>query len=670
MVRPELPETLSMVATKSITRDVARDALSPSEKQSEKSNPLETEQQVMMRRLWKSDELIKQLKHIVKAQHGKIEELRERLEFEPAGMVRAQMAAQDMTNFARMKEDNAELRRSLLRVQGDLKKERAETANFRQVNNRLKRMLQEQQPLLQLSQPEQNSHASFIEDDPDSPLCPQYLKFTGLEDLLVGMGDSIGSALEYTPNKSVADTPMTPRTARSAPAAFGQSQSLNSTAGTVFAHAATAPSGAMMRSARGSPGKRPFTASGVSHTSDGKLPPFCKLWRLGSLVPMFWRDLSGPTSVLKTLVEITGRLLEDAPSASITVYMLDPWLRNAATTKTKEKEPALFYIGGGKTTVQVFHSDGGARAEPPKFGDLHALPVRSRTALAVGVQLPTSHRKVAMVQVLSTEESADPNAVTQSKFVKALSTRSSPDKEAGLTGFTDSQLMYLQLVCNVAGGILEQVKQNESKVKLLDRVRSCVDISVAINQARSLPDFEQRVKHLIGQFFNVTTVRVLFYEPETNELLISSAQMKRKGVSRLCLDKGVVGHCATRQTLVNVSNISHHPYIDACADGLQRSGRPVASDAAMLVGPMVIETVDGPRLVGLIQLLERKRQKSGKAPPPQGAQTGEEFTQDEVSLFTQLLRTSSQTAWRTLQVEELTAQVNNGHSGLIHMLAG
>jgi hypothetical protein len=234
-------------------------------------------------------------------------------------------------------------------------------------------------------------------------------------------------------------------------------------------------------------------------------------------------------------------------------------------------------------------------------------------------------------------------------------------------GFTETHLLHLQIVCTVAGGILEQLKENEAKQKLLNRMRTCFDVSVAVNQARSLADFEQRVKTLLGEFFGVTTVRVLFYDEDNKELLISSAQMRRKGLSRLGLDKGVVGLCSKRQQVIHVSNISHHPYIDAAADGLQRSGRPISSEASMLVGPLVVENVEGPRLVGIVQLLERRKEKKEAVG---GVGKDEEFSPEEQGLFNQLLRVCAQVAWRVYQVQELTAEKSGNPMSLAQMLAG
>jgi len=132
-------------------------------------NPQETDQQVMMKRLWKSDELIKQLKHIIKAQHGKIEELRERLEYQPTPIVATHMVAQDVTDLARVKDDNEELRRQVYRTKAEMLKHKNENETLRKANSRLKRMLQQEEgtgslPLPSLSQREENDDSTGLLD--------------------------------------------------------------------------------------------------------------------------------------------------------------------------------------------------------------------------------------------------------------------------------------------------------------------------------------------------------------------------------------------------------------------------------------------------------------------------------------------------------------------------
>lgn len=379
---------------------------------------------------------------------------------------------------------------------------------------------------------------------------------------------------------------------------------------------------------------------------------------------MFWRELKGPESVLKTLVEVAKRLLEDSPSISMTVYIVDAWLR-AAATKPNSK-PTIFHFEDGKVSlpVQVFHSDI-SRSEPPAVGDFNALPTRTHGMLCLAIQMPSTHKKLAILQVVSTEELPDHTTSKSMPLPKSLSgTMTSQDCQGSPSGFRDAQLMYLQLVCNIAGGILEQMRDAELKQQALKQMRSCVDVAVAINQAMSLADFEQRTKYHFGNFFAVTTARVLFYDSETDELISSSAQMNQKGITRLRLDKGVVGLCAKKQTLIHVANIAQHPYIDSAADGLLRTGQRVPSGASMLAGPMLVDSSNGPKLVGVVQLLEKRKQKSGMA------EVDSDFSTEEQNLFSQLLRVCSAVAYRIYTVQDLTCQVNDVPSGLTRMLAG
>jgi GAF domain-containing protein len=584
------------------------------------SNSPEDEQQVMLRRLWKSDELIKQLKHIVKAQHGKIEELRERLEFEPTGIIRGHLIEHDAMNMAKVRESNEELRQTVFRLKADLQKARGDNDTLRKTNKRLKSMLLQQQSA-----------------DSSDELVTQ-----------------VGSTLRSTATMN--DTQSSFHSAQE------KGHQVDSTCERSFA--ATAPLPSMRPSPASPPLSRPRTCMGNVGSVQQALPGFSKLWRLSSVVPMFWRNLETPAGVLETLIEISSRLLGDGPSPSILVYMLDPWLRLSAS-EPAEGPPTLFYLGAGKMTVQVFRKDS-TRAEAPRFNDLQALPTRTHATLAVPIQMPTSHTKLAVLQVAASEDMREKR--TARSAPKVLPDYVGMPAQDSHSGFTDSQLMYLQLLCNVAGGTLEQLKVVERKQRLLDHMRTCVNVSVAINQARSLPDFEQRVKHELGNFFAVTTVRVLFFEEETQELLISSAQMKRKGVSRLSMDKGVVGLCAKRQAVIHVANISHYPYMDAAADGLQRTGRPISAEASMLVGPLVIEQAAGVRLVGVVQLLERKKRITSNSPD---AEPGNDFSTEDQELFKQILPVCANVAWRTFRVQDLEAQAAEGKpAGMAHLLAG
>jgi len=233
-------------------------------------------------------------------------------------------------------------------------------------------------------------------------------------------------------------------------------------------------------------------------------------------------------------------------------------------------------------------------------------------------------------------------------------------------GFTDSQLAYLQLVCSLAASSLFYIERLENRAQMVERQRACVEVAVAVNKARSLADFEQRIKHLLGPFFGANIVRVLFFDADNQKLLMPCAQMRRKDYMALSVEKGVVGLCAKRKAVVCVPNISQHPFVDAVADGLQRSGRPVAANSAMLCGPLLVEADEGSEgggLLGVVQLLERKKKNGGGA-------LGSEFSPEEQELFQQLLQVFAHAGWRTLKVQELAAKLEGSPATMSRLLMG
>merc|ERR1719277_781504 len=208
----------------------------------------------------------------------------------------------------------------------------------------------------------------------------------------------------------------------------------------------------------------------------------------------------------------------------------------------------------------------------------------------------------------------------------------------------------------------------------VDRMRACMDVAVEVNKARSLQDFEQRVKHLFGTFFNVGSVRLLFYDSE-RKCLLSSAQVRRKEPTAFSLDKGIVGLSARKMQVMHIASISQNPYIDPAADGLQRTGRPVGANASMLCGPLLGDADPGqdvPTLLGVVQLLERRRKggQSGGSADASGAAVAAEFSQEEQSLFQQLLQVCTYAAWRTRRLQELTSQIEGSPAGLSRLLSG
>jgi len=453
------------------------------------------------------------------------------------------------------------------------------------------------------------------------------------------------------------------------------------------------------------------------------MPTASRLSRLSAALPMLWREQESPSAVLRALTDIGSRVLGVTPKqALLTVYLLDPWLRSAADSEQqevqKEFKPTVFHLGQGAARLQVLTGAGiTTRAEPPSFPDLQSLPYCTKTTLAIAVQL--KDRQFAVLQATATASSSStaergaeggrPSAATSAAMASTrLSTLgnwpstddsskrvSTPrvllnsargksfdnaDQETNL--FSESQLGYLQLACTAAAGTLAEIERIKQRQRGVDRMRTCMEVAVEVNKARSLPDFEQRAKHLLSTFFNVNTVRLFFYDPGTNTLLNSSAQLRKKEPTSFKLDTGIVGLCARRQQVMHIPNISQHPYIDAAVDGLHRTGRPVGAHASMLVGPLIIDAADnvglesgqgggGPLLLGVAQLLERKKKpSSGVVKEGQGGAAEGEFTVEEQDLFKQLLRVCTYSAWRTLKVQEYMLKAEGSPHTLQRMLAG
>merc|ERR1711933_550014 len=101
--------------------------------------------------------------------------------------------------------------------------------------------------------------------------------------------------------------------------------------------------------------------------------------------------------------------------------------------------------------------------------------------------------------------------------------------------------------------------------------------------------------------------------------------------------------------------ISKHQSIDSVADGLRRPGKPVHPQAAMLCGPLVTDSdqdKDGGKLLGVVQLLERRpKAASSTSPVSKGVEAPEDFSTEELALFPLMLRICTQGLLRALSVK-------------------
>jgi len=534
-------------------------------------------------------------------------------------------------------ENNAELRRTVNRLQVELSRTKREVETLRKVNKRYKSMLIDQKNGIA---PEDMNGASIASN---------------------AVPYAIPSPIPHAMPTAVANLDSSPFPS----ASVDLPDPFTSTFTTCSVQLPPNIPGSRTANSKPSSSSSPRRKPNASvRSSSPNLPAIPKLARLLNSMPMFWRNLESPYSVLKAVSDISERLLSDRVPMSITAYMLDPWLRASATAhEPKDRQPVFFYLGQGKTQLHVLDRCS-SKAEPPCFTDLQALPARTRTALAVALEMPTSRRRLAVIQASAHDSSKKKNGPEGEGMAPRVLRKSIPEdspqaESQPWSGFTDAHYISLQLVCNMAGGILEQSDHMEQQQAIVDRMQEMVEVAVAINRPRTLPDFEQRAKNLLASFFDVNVVRVLFYSKETDKLLISSANMRRRDVSTptsFSLDQGIVGMCAKKLQVIHTPNVSQLPYVDAAADGLQKSGgRLVNAHAAMLCGPMVVECEDRSELLGILQLLEKNKKK-------------QDFSAEDKSMFEYFLSVCAHIASRTLEVQRLTAQLDGNPSDLERIL--
>lgn len=572
----------------------------------------------MAKRILKSDELIRQLKHVITAQHAKIEEQRRELELEraapklsalgPAVQSHVVASIEQERDIAAQKCE--ELSLTVRRLEGEKDRMAKEIATLKKVNNRFKSMVRnpkvDESKAIGMTPPDQVKVAEGLGPD---------FKIPPLDDIALG-----------TPRYRPRPTPQS---------LTGQAQATSE------------------------------SRSGIMAT---------RLSRLMAGMTTFWQRTDSPRAVLGSLLESAQRLVGDGPPAQVAVYITDPWLRAAYTNP--DETPVLFHLSG-KTTVQAVRQEKegpNARVEPPRFQDLSQLPLRTRTVLAIPVQ--TSSRRLAVIQAVAIETSSKERAASPRNNLGAsagllnatprnclgasggLSETGAPE-DSPTSSLTDSQHFCLQLASQLAAGALEQQEKLGRAMRALERLRSCLDISVAINRSHNLHDLEQRVKHEFGIFFQAKLVRILFFDESKSELLLSPSQVqammpgsssRQKSCQFFTLDRGVVGHCARRRQIVHVPNVGHHPFVDAVADGTK--ARTIHPEAGMLCGPLVADHRDGTRLVGVVQLLDRDDER--------GEADAGAFTREEEGLFQRLVAITAAAAWRVWQAQQLLSGDQHG----------
>lgn len=320
-----------------------------------------------------------------------------------------------------------------------------------------------------------------------------------------------------------------------------------------------------------------------------------------------------------------------------TLFVVDPWLRKAMTDQANADKsafahlirPTKFYLKG-KVTVDAYQPDSG-KVESPRFPDLNSLPIRGGVvALALPLQTGPGRPILAALQVTvaSREETSKPIVrMGHPRSTEVLESSLQQDVKSRGEGasISESQITGISVLCTTAVGILDMRLQLECAKAVQGRARDCLAISAAVNGARSLADFEQRVKILLADFFDVACVRLCFYDSEKRELVTTLSRpyrhgaapaggnadhgndlvIGRKNVMKVHIRDGAVGRAARKLDIIHVDRLISSAFVNERADGVDISGR--SGEINMLVGPMVAELSDeSSLLVGVVQLIEKK----------------------------------------------------------------
>jgi len=464
-----------------------------------------------------------------------------------------------------------------------------------------------------------------------------------------------------------------------------------------------------------------------------------------------------PRGVLACLLNGAMRTLEVGITASVTLFVAEPWLRGMVaqqgdTGTTKLVGPTAFTLPGGKISVHAYQRDSRSSrvTQLPRFTDIDQLPLRSESnmVLVLPVQSCLSGRFFAALQVViaepdpldmvaakqsasaSTERSLSPpglkrrRALNTDPSVRMVESESTTKNSKCIEnlGLLDAHISALTLLAATAAGLLDMRERIEMANIIQGRARTCLDIAADVNRSRNLIEFEQRAKKAMERFFDVSTVRISFFDPEACELLSlggvkpapSAVGGSRRIVDRFPMEDGICGMCVRTRKIIHLDRILASPYVSEQADGLPPAGR--SSESNMLVGPLFVEVAERPlkpehlgqsergerrqnialpapamvrKVLGVVQLVDKKLRtdpisvlmRATSPPAPVDGGGGEVmvkggggvakrkmfdfFSAEDEDFFSMLLRSLSMAAHSAIQV-----QTRGEHMPLSSLLSG
>uniref|UniRef100_A0A0G4FIV7 GAF domain-containing protein n=1 Tax=Chromera velia CCMP2878 TaxID=1169474 RepID=A0A0G4FIV7_9ALVE len=293
-----------------------------------------------------------------------------------------------------------------------------------------------------------------------------------------------------------------------------------------------------------------------------------------------------------TMVELLATIKQALPHAVRPVaFIVDPFLKselkNVVERRTSLSEPTKFHLDG-LHQVWVFRPPQERKTAlagelTPVFKGLgpRSLPLCQMRCLASAVCTNMGNSKVlAVIQVHS-----------QSNFT-----------------VIDSKV--LQTLCNCAGAVMARMQAHRGALMMQYRVFSCLEICATLYQCRGFPELEQMLQAQLKEFFQVETVRILFFDASDGSLLLSPAQKEagetkqtgmrfkekkkytgeRLRAMRLPLNAGLVGQCVDRMCVLYVPDLTEEHFLNPLVDGVERKGKAKGQlNGNMLLGPLAFE---------------------------------------------------------------------------------
>lgn len=607
-------------------------------------------------RVDRSSELIQQLKTVIRAQHGKIEDLRDPNWNPLSPNLQLRWIEDHQKESKEHDEAAAQMKAQVASLANRVRELKASNAQLRRVNRRQAALLS------QLGDAEDTAGSAEDTDDgavlaPSSPSSP------------IRRADSSLTAASPESRRSMVRA-----------VTYNDRASAQRDAGVV--------------------GHVPSASASVSQMTRQAV--------LG-----LWRDPE-PHCILRCILHSVGRFLEGHKNAVATLYVGDPWLRRNMTEAAAAEEgvvynnlttqmlnPVMFYLNG-KVPMHAIRRDG-AKPEAPRFTELAQLPVLGGANFVALPVSPVSSRgrPFAVLQI------------TQATAVGAAAAGAAPREEAtpaamaaaisetfgaggGVLGLTAAQIGAVQLVCSTAAGILD-MRRSQDVIRLVrDRARSALGIIEEACRTTTVCEFESHARPLISKFFNVGRVRISFFDSERREMLTttimgyraqgegrqapggSAPVVGRRHVQRFPTDEGVIGRCARAQTTVHLERIRGCPIVSPAADGVDLAES--LAEANMLAGPMVARFGDGRcHVMGVVQLMHKLKRSAddplhwnGGGEPSGGAagarspmrshpKSGisgsiavpfERFTREDEDFFSQMLSTLGLALWKTIEAQK------------------